>query len=81
MGNETHNSGHSSGTSTEPTASDQAQLESRSKPSDKTDITVPDTGSDEETIPALGGETDIPFPREQKMPAPTDKKKREPRKA
>ena len=69
-------------TSTEPAATgEQAQLESRSKPSDKTNITVPDTGSDEDTIPALGGETDIPTPREQKMPAPTDKKKRAPRKA
>ena len=69
-------------TLTEPTATgEQAQLESRSKPSDKTNITVPDRWSDEDTIPALEGETDIPTPRDQKMPAPTDKKKKAPRKA
>ena len=86
IGKKIHNSGHSSRTVTNPNHSNRTHKQTgttiiENKLSDKTNNTVPDTGSDEDKIPALGGETDIQTPRDQKMPAPADKKKREPRKA
>ena len=44
--------------------------------SETTSQTLPDTGSDEDTIPAIGGEPEE-IPRDQKKPAPADKKKKQ----